>query len=66
MTRAWQRGLSLPILCLPVLRVGLALAGIPVDLVTKLQWLEDRETAGCSVTPKECRLGWGCLAQKVL
>lgn len=61
-----QRGPSLPVLCLPVLRVGLVPTGILVDLVTMLQWLEDRETTGCSVTPEECRLGWDCLAQKVL
>lgn len=53
-------------LACPLNGVGPALAGIPVGLVTKLQWLEDRETAGYSVTQKECRAGWGCRAQNIL
>lgn len=49
------------------LRVGRALAGIPVGLVTMLAGpREDGETmAQRPVTPKECQLGWAAGLEKV-
>lgn len=59
MTRAWAVRPSLPILCLPVVRVGLALTGIPVDLVTVATVVGGQGNRWVLCHPKRMQAGLG-------